>query len=337
MSGASLGPTSGLIEFRFGTFQLFPARELLLEGGRPVRIGSRALRILTLLVERSGELIGREELISLVWPDTFVENGNLKVHIAALRRILGDGRANGRFIINAPGRAYRFVAEVIRAGADPPIAAVASRAPSLPAPLTRIIGRNDALDAISHKLGEHRIVTIAGAGGIGKTTVALAVADRIAVQFQDRAVFAELAFVATADLLPSVLSSALGVRAVSSDLMTLVLESVGPKEMLLVLDNCEHLIHAVAALAETLLHAAPRLKILTTSREPLRTQGEHVHRLEPLTLPPEGVVPNVAAALDFSAIALFVERARAEDDTLNFVDTDIPFVVQICRQLDGLP
>jgi predicted ATPase len=322
--------------YRFDAFQLVPARELLLDGDKPVRIGSRALRILSVLVERAGELIGKNELIELVWPDTYVEEGNLKVHIAALRRILGD--ADGRYIANIPGRGYRFIAEVARLEVSEDRSPIATRPSTyVPALLTRVIGREQAIEDIRNLLSEHRFVTITGAGGIGKTTVGIAVVERLAPAVKDQACFVELAAVPDSTLLAGVIASALGVRTSSSDPIAAIVELIGVKEMLLVLDNCEHVVQRMAEIAETLLTRIPSLKILATSREPLHARGEQVYRLAALGFPVENAALDAKSALGYSAIELFVERARSSTVSLAFGDDDVAPVSQICRQLDGLP
>jgi DNA-binding winged helix-turn-helix (wHTH) protein len=171
----SAAQAEGAIEF--GPFHLLPTRRLLLEAGKPVRLGSRALEILIALIERPGELVSKAELTARVWPDTFVEAGNLKVQVAGLRRALGDNGGSNRYLATIPGRGYRFVAPVTRtdeATLSAPRAAAA--APDLPAPMTLMIDRADSVEALTAQLPHQRFITVVGPGGIGKTTVALAVA-----------------------------------------------------------------------------------------------------------------------------------------------------------------
>jgi DNA-binding winged helix-turn-helix (wHTH) protein len=162
-----------------GPYHLLPARRLLLEGDKAVRLGSRALDILIALVERAGELVGKDELMARVWPNTFVEEGNLKFQIGALRRTLGDG---DRYLVNVPGRGYCFVAPVALADCprqSPPQAAATEHAHNLPAQLTRLVGRADIVSGLAGLLPRQRFLTIVGPGGIGKTSVALAVAEAL--------------------------------------------------------------------------------------------------------------------------------------------------------------
>ena len=197
----------------FGPFRLLPAQRLLLEGDKSVHLGSRALDILIALVEQSGELVTREELIERAWPDTYVEEGNLRVHVAALRRALGDGQPGSRYIVNSPGRGYRFVApvSVSQETARAPPQAVAKAAANLPAPLTRMVGRGEVVDALLAQAPHERFITIVGPGGVGKTTVALAVAHKLSASFRDGVRFVDLAPVTDPQLVPSALASVLGV------------------------------------------------------------------------------------------------------------------------------
>lgn len=321
--------------YRFATFQLVPAKELLFENNKPVRIGSRALRILTALVERAGELVGKTELISLVWPNTFVEEGNLKVHIAALRRVLGD--ANGQLIANIPGRGYRFIGDVILSefsGDQSP--SVTPSLNNVPALLTRVIGRDEAIEAARTLLGERRLVTIVGAGGIGKTTLALSVAHSLVDRYSDGIVFVDLAPVADQKLILSALAAHFGLAIHSSEPLPRLVDALRGKHLLIVLDSCEHVVDAIAALAEAIVGNAPGIHILATSREPLRAPGEWVQRLAPLEVPAGSTGLTAESALVSPAVQLFVERARAGDSAFALTDAIAPVVADVCRKLDGI-
>jgi predicted ATPase/DNA-binding winged helix-turn-helix (wHTH) protein len=326
-------------EIAFGAFRLLPAQQLLLEGDKPVHLGSRARDILVALLERPGQVLGKQELLDRVWPNTFVEEGNLKVHVAALRRALGDGQAGKRFIANIPGRGYSFVAPVDRGmvlgGVDRQIEAVEARQ-DLPMPLTRMVGRSDTVAALSAQVTRQRFVTIVGAGGIGKTTVAVAVADTLAGSFKDGVRFVDLAPLSDPLLAPGALATVLGVGMGSDKPLSTVISFLREKHLLIVLDNCEHLVEAAARMAEDVLKGAPQVHILATSREALRSEGERVHRLAPLAFPQSGTELSASEALAFPSIQLFVERAAACLDAFELGDAEAPLVAEICRRLDGI-
>ena len=242
----------------FGPFRLVPSQQLLLEDGKPVRLGSRALDILIALAERPNELVSKDELIARVWPDTFVEEGNLRVHIATLRRALGDGQAGRRYVANIPGRGYRFVAPVsLSAEQEPPAPppAAATRTYDLPAPPARMLGRDDIVDSLISQLQPRRFITLVGPGGIGKTTVALAAADRSTASYRDGVRFVDLAPLTDPLLVPSALAFVLGLAIRSDNPIPGLVAFLRDKKMLLVLDSCEHVIDAAASLAEQVLRA----------------------------------------------------------------------------------
>src|SRR6266436_2655730 len=233
--------------FIFGSFRLVPAQRVLLDDGKPLRLGSRALDILITLVEHAGETISKEQLIAHTWPDTVVDEGALRVHVAALRKALGDGRAGRRCIANNPGRGYAFVAPVTREHArpDPAPADGAAVVNNLPAPLTRIVGRDDTIAGLATQLGRRRFLTIVGPGGIGKTTVAVAVADVVRASYEDGAWFVGLASLADPDLVPSALGAALQIPPSGADPARGLAAWLRGKTALIVFDNCEHVIDVV--------------------------------------------------------------------------------------------
>jgi predicted ATPase/DNA-binding winged helix-turn-helix (wHTH) protein len=324
----------------FGPFRLLPSQRLLLEADKPLRLGSRAYDILVALVERAGELVTKEELIARVWPNTFVDEGSLRVHMAALRRVLGDGQAGNRFVATIPGRGYRFVAPlspVEERRPAPSQAAGESRKHNLPALHTRTVGRAETVASLAAALSQWRFITLVGPGGIGKTTVALAVAEALIATYADRVCFVDFAPLADATFVPSAVASALGLPSRSENPVPDLISFLANKETLLVLDGCEHVIEAVASLAEKVFESANGVHILATSREPLRAEGERVQRLSPLGLPVPAPALSAADALTYPAIQLFVERAAAVVEGFELSDADASFVADICRRLDGIP
>ena len=325
--------------FVFGPFRLIPGQRLLFDEGKPLRLGSRALEILVALVERAGETIRKDQLIARIWPDTVVEENALRVHVAALRKVLGDGRAGNRFIANIPSRGYSFVAPVTREQAPLPSAppAAAPVLSNLPAPLNRMIGRDDIVASLAAQLAQRRLLTIVGPGGIGKTRVAVAIAETVSASYPDGVWFVGLASLADPELVPSALNGVLGVSLAAVNPVSALAARLRDKQVLIVLDGCEHVVGAVADIAEEILKAAPRARILATSREPLRAEGEWLHRLSSLEVPPGSVGLAAEDALQYSAVQLFHERALATADGFAIGEAEVPAVLEICRRLDGVP
>jgi len=322
----------------FGLFRLLPGQRLLLENDKQVRLGSRALDILIALVERPGEVVGKDELIARAWPSTHVDESNLKFQVSALRRTLGDGN---RYLTTIPGRGYSFVASVRlveEASAAAPAQAVTTAHPNnLPAQLTRLVGRADVVERLTAQLPRQRLLTIVGLGGIGKTSVALAVAERLLPAYEHGIWLVDLAPLGDPRLVPSTVATVLDLEVRAENPLPGLIGSLSGKKALLVLDNCEHVIEAAAALATAILKGAPEVHILATSREPLRVEAERIVRLPPLANPPASTNLTAAEALAFPAVRLFVERATASLDAFQLSDADAPFVIDICRRLDGLP
>jgi predicted ATPase/DNA-binding winged helix-turn-helix (wHTH) protein len=325
----------------FGPFRLLAGERLLLEGDRPVRLGNRAFDILTALVERGGEVVGKEELMARAWPQTFVEEANLKMQVSALRRALGDGQGGNRYIVTVVGRGYNFVAPVRidepSRTLPPPIAPSAAAVHNLPLTVTRMIGRAEAVEALISRLSRQRLVTIVGPGGIGKTTTALAVAERMTAEYEHGVWLVDLASLGDARLVPSAVATVLGLQIPAEDPIHGLVAALRDSRMLLLLDNCEHVIDVVASLATALLSGAKDVDILATSREPLRVAGENEYRLGPLGSPPASSKLSAAEAAAFPAVQLFVERVTAIVEDFALTDKNAPLVVKICSGLDGLP
>src|ERR1700732_3117209 len=226
--------------FAFGSFRLIPAQHMLLEDEKPLRLGSRALDILITLVESAGETIRKDQLMARACPDTVVEENALRVHIAALRKALGDGQAGKRYIANIPGRGYSFIAPMTREQRQPAVAPTNGTAVrgNLPAPLTRIVGRDDIIAALAAQLAQRRLLTIVGPGGIGKTTVAVAVAENLNASYADGVWFVGLASLPDPDLVASAVVTGLGISPFGANLVSGLAASLRDKRMLIVLDSC---------------------------------------------------------------------------------------------------
>jgi DNA-binding winged helix-turn-helix (wHTH) protein len=324
----------------FGPFRLLAGQRLLLEGDKPVRLGSRAFDILAALVERAGEVVDKEQLRARAWPDTFVEESNLKIQVSALRRALGDGQGGQRYIVAVPGRGYNFVAPVSReepAHALPAPAIAPAGVHNLPVAITRMIGREEAVAALVSRPLHQRLVTIVGPGGIGKTTVGLAVAERMIAGYEHGVWQVDLAPLGDPRLVPSAVATVLDLEIRAEDPLPSLIAGLRDKRMLLVLDNCAHVIDAAATLSAAVLNGAPGVSILATSREPLGVAGEHEYRLGPLSIPQTSSGLTAAEAAAFPAVQLFVERVTAIVEDFALTDANAPLVVEICQRLDGLP
>lgn len=335
----------------FGPFRLLPGRRTLLRDDAAVSLGSRALDVLMALVERPGEVVTKRELMARAWPDLVVGEGSLKVAVSELRQVLGDSPETRRYMVNVPGRGYMFVAAVASTATPPPDAvavAVATSPPMAPVapPLSvsclpclpfQPIGRESAVASIAEALRERRLVSIVGPGGMGKTTVAVVVAQTLAASFEDGACFVDLGVVSDARFVPAVVAEALGVTVRSDDPLTALAMALRQRRLLVVLDNCERVLDAIASLATRLLGSAPGMRLLATTREALRVAGETVYRLPPLAFPQGHEARTLADALAFPAVRLFVDRATIRDDRFEIADADVAFVADICGRLEGLP
>jgi len=313
--------------YRFDRYELHPAERRLLVDGQPAVLGGRAFDVLMALVERRGRIVTKDELLDIAWPGMVVEENNLAVQISALRKLLG-----GTVIATVAGRGYQFTGDLQPLDAAPP----APAAPSGAAPATslRLIGRDAELAALAALLQAHRLVTLVGPGGIGKTRLALGWCE--GPGRGEPVVWVDLSGLSDAALLPATVLAAVGGTAAAP--LAALRETLAPLALTLVLDNAEPLAAEVAALAQTLLDAAPRLRLLVTSQVPLRLPAEQVDRLGTLALP-EGPIGRLTPeqALQHGAVALFVERARAADPLFELAPGNVTSVVEICRRLDGLP
>jgi len=302
-----------------------------------VQLGGRAFDILCVLTERPGEIVGKEDLLERVWPGITVEEGSLRVQINALRNALGEHPSGIDYIINVAGRGYCFAAAVSRSGdatdADERTQSISQH--NLPARLARMVGRDAAIHTIGQQLSEYRFVTIAGPGGIGKTTVALAVAHALLADFDGWVRLVDLSVVSDPNLVATAVAIALDAPA-HSDPVSSAINVLNGKRALLILDNCEHVIDPVSAIVERIFSGAPGASLLVTSREHLNVEGERIYRLPPLDYPLSDVGLTASAALNFSSIALFVERVTANNMSFELGNADAATVSGICRKLDGI-
>lgn len=318
----------------FGPFVLFPRQHVLLRNGEPVPLGSRALLLLIALASRAGELLGKAELLALVWPRLVVEECNLRAQMVTLRRALGDDGDFG-YIVTVPGRGYRFVAPVTTQTFSPELPAGPEAHAELPGMMSQIIGRDALLDVLQEQVARRRFVTITGPGGIGKTTLVLALGNRLQEQYPQGVSFVDLAPVSRGQRVSVVIASALGINCTTDDPLHVLTAHLANSKTLLILDNCERVVEETAMSAETILRHAPQCSVLVTSREPLHAEGEFVHDLAPLPSPTDASALTAAEALTYPAIRLLVERIAAHDLSYVFNDQDVQAAADICRKLDG--
>ena len=324
----------------FGPFLLLPGARRLQRDSKPVEIGGRALDLLIELVRQAGRVVSHAELLSAIWADTTVVAGVLRTHVCSLRKTLGDGVAGARYVTSVAGRGYCFVAPVVRSAAEarPPASPNAWQlAHGLPPRLGRMAGRDDAVRKLAAQLAQHRFVTVLGAAGIGKTTVAVAVGHALLNDFGGAVRFIELGSLTDPALVAPTVASTLGVSIQNDDALESLRAFLQDKRVLLVLDNCEQVVDTAARLAEHLFLRAPRLHLLMTSREALRAEGEYHHRLGPLETPTEVLSMDADTVQTFPAVQVFLERAAASGWSGELTDGDVPIVAETCRRLDGVP
>src|SRR5215469_6755267 len=354
--------------FAFGPFQLLAARRELLAHGVPVTLGQRAFEILLLLVNRHGQLVTKDELMAEVWPGAVVEENNIQVHVSALRKVLATAGDGERYLLTVAGRGYRFVAPVKRESAaelKAPLTSAPDRTTAVPATigaatnnlpqqLTTLIGREADLANIKARLGSHRLVTPpdpahgrgrcglprsrAGSGGVGKTRLAIEAGRNVLDRYPDGVWLAELAPLNDPQLVTSIIGDVLGanLNAASGAIETLV-SALKNKQLLLILDNCEHVIAEAARVAEALMRCCPRLSILASSRERLAIAGESIVRVPSLPAPEASGTLTAARAREYAAVRLFVERASALGGGFALTDANAATVGSICQRLDGIP
>jgi predicted ATPase/DNA-binding winged helix-turn-helix (wHTH) protein len=339
----------------FGRFLLLPHRRELLADGRPVKLGGRAFDVLMALIEARGAVVSKNSLMERVWPDRIVEENNLQWQISALRAAFGADR---NLVRTVSGRGYQFTAEIDTVYGSPEAeapTAIAAAQPelrkarpgsgipgelpptNLPEPISELVGRDDILGEILSLASAHRLVTLTGAGGIGKTRLALAAARRLLPQFADGVWLAEFSPIADPRLVPVTVAAAIGLGLGGGEVSAQrVSQALAGRRLVLVLDTCEHVIGAAAALVEAVLRAGGTPHLLATSREPLRAEGEWVYPVPPLAVPAEDA-EDVDDLLRYGEVRLFVERLRAAEPHFAPDRRRAAMIAAICRRLDGMP
>ncbi|UAL10202.1 ATP-binding protein [Caulobacter segnis] len=325
-------------DLAFGPFVISTDGETLYRDGRVVRLGARPRRILRMLAEHAGSTVAKRDILQAVWPDTDVVESNLTVHITALRQALGDASADPRYIVNVPGRGYRLIAEVVASALSLPAPAeVAWARHNLPARLTRVVGRTEDLARIATRLETGRFLTITGPAGVGKTTAALSVAQSNLPRFADGVWFVDLAPLSDGEHVASAIAAGLRLELPPGEPVSALITALSGRRVLVVIDNCEHLIDTVAAVVAAVALACPTVKILATSREPLNVPGETVYRLPPLSTPPTTSDNDLDAVLSYPAVQLLADRAAASSSNFEITLENAGLAAAICRRLDGVP
>src|SRR6266567_1915337 len=337
MSVQPIGSSSAM-RLRFGPFELNVAERSLSKANQIIPLGGRAYDILIALLENAGEVVPKSELIARAWPDVTVEEGSLRVHLSALRKALGDGQFGNKYIANVQGQGYSFIAPVTRLPVDRDRSNASAGMSNLPPALGRMVGRDDVVLEIQGLLQtEQRLITILGAGGIGKTTVAMAVGHGASADFSGAAFFVDLSAVSDQEHLIGAIAFAVGLDPQSVDPKEALLNFLRPRRVLIILDSCEHLTEKTAEIAGYIFQNAADIYILATSREALRVPGERVLRLCPLDCPPERPRLTASEVLAYPAARLFAERVSVRRGDFSLGDDEAPMVAEICRKLDGIP
>ena len=317
--------------YRFGPFELQPNQRRLLNDGHPVELGHRAFDVLSVLVERAGQLVTKDQLLGLVWPGVVVEENNLQVQVSTLRKILGTTA-----IATTAGRGYCFTLE-LTPGSESSSLPVTPRH-NLPSQLTSFIGHDDDLEEYAALLEQTRLLTLTGIGGCGKTRLAVELAKRVLQSFRDGVWYVDLASLLDAERVALTVATLLGIREENDRQMVDTLcDRLASKHMLLVLDNCEHLVAACAALVQRVIGAASGVRVLAASREGLSVAGERTVTVRSLSFPPPGSKLDPRALDACEAVRLFVERARLLVPKFSLGDDSRDAVAEICRRLDGIP
>jgi predicted ATPase/DNA-binding winged helix-turn-helix (wHTH) protein len=325
---ASAGPPQ---PYRFGPFELQPDKRRLLKDGATISLRPRAFDLLVALVDRAGHLVSKDELLHRVWPKTVVEEAALHVQVSALRKVIGSNA-----ITTVSGRGYQFTLAVIKGEGE---ADRASRPKhNLPYQLTSFIGREQEIALLEEMVTTNRLVTLTGAGGAGKTRLAIEVASRLVGRFADGVWLAELAALSDRRLVPQAVAQALALpEQPTRPAIETLSDHLASKKLLLVLDNAEHLLEGCVHFVDLILRRSPNVAILVTSRERLGMPGELTYRVPSLTVP--GAADNFApdALLAYEGVCLFVDRARLLRPHFKVTTENAAALASICHRLDGIP
>jgi predicted ATPase/DNA-binding winged helix-turn-helix (wHTH) protein len=329
--------------YQCGRWELDLARRELRALGVPVSLGGRALQIFAVLVQSAGKLIAKDELMARVWPGVIVEENTLEVHICAIRKALGPDRGTLRTTF---GRGYRLTeAWTIRKRSaradwdalDPVRTPVQPFLTNVHAATSEVIGRTAAARQLRDLLSAHRAITLTGPGGNGKTTLSLEVVRSVLPSLKGDCWHVDVGSLSDPRLVPSMVAGVLGLKLGGDEISPeSVARAIGGERLLLILDNCEHLIDAVARLAETVIRLCPAASIVATSREALRIEGEHVFHVPPLDVPSPHQEES-DSVLGHSAVQLFIARMRALDSVFSPPSECLRIIAAICRRLDGIP
>lgn len=321
--------------YTFGIFTLRREERALYRGDTLVPLGERAIDLLFALVENSSQVVSKAELLRRVWPDVEVDDSTLRFHIGTLRKALGDGHSGERYIVNISGRGYCLVADVERFSAR---GADRQDLPPMLAPSHPLFGRDRVIEELEAMLAERRFVSVVGAGGMGKSSVAFAAARRQAAAYLDGVFVLDVSVIVDAAQLAPTLAHQVGTVYASGGAVEALCRWLQSRKALLVFDNCETHTDACAALAKAFLQQAPQVHLLTTSREALRVPGEWVLGLKPLVCPPwPADTPHRADVLDSPSVQLLLARAGDDGLPLAVEDAQLGAVCELVARLDGMP
>jgi predicted ATPase/DNA-binding winged helix-turn-helix (wHTH) protein len=332
--------------YELGPFRLDTAARVLTHDGVATALGARGVAVLAALVSRAGEYVEKSVILDVAWRGVVVDEANLAVQISAIRRVLARVPDGERWIETLTRRGYRFVGPVARRSELSPTVdlhpghatphAASTHPNNVPARVSSFVGRGHETDEVKRLLAQNRLVTLVGIGGVGKTRVAIQVAGEVIERYPDGVWIVELAAISHAGLVPICVAQVLGIQEqLGEPLIRTLCRHLRARHLLLILDTCEHVIAAVAALVAALLVEAPNSYVLATSREVLNVDGEQQFPLQPLSLPGGGASAEAVAAAE--AVQLFVERAKLHQPGFAMTPEVAPSVAEICLRLEGIP